>query len=138
MPKSINQIQDEILQEFDLFDDWSQKYQHIIDMGTTLPMIDPQYRDDDHLIKGCQSDVWLRAEKIETVLHFTADSDAAITKGIIAMLVRIFNDHTPQEIINADLYILEKLDLQSHLSPNRANGLLQMIKKIRSYAESNI
>lgn len=136
--KTINELQDQILEEFSLFTDWTEKYQHIIDMGESIPVIDPQYKDEQHLIKGCQSDVWLHAEKVGDKLHFTADSDAAITKGIISMFLRVYNDHSPQEILDSELYLLEKIDLQSHLSPNRANGLLQMLKKIKDYAQENL
>ena len=135
MPKSISDIQNEILEEFALFNDWTEKYQHIIDIGNSISLIDPQFKDEKHLIKGCQSQVWLHAEKVGDRLHFTADSDAAITKGLIALLLRIYSDHTPQEILDSELFVLREIDLESHLSPSRANGLNQMVKQITTFAE---
>jgi len=130
---SIKDIQEEIVDEFSFFDDWMDKYEYIIDMGKKLPLIDPQYKDKDHLITGCQSQVWLHAEQKDGVVHFTADSDAVITKGIIALLMRVLNDQPSKEIANADLHFIDDIGLQEHLSPTRSNGLLSMVKQMKMY-----
>lgn len=127
-------MQDEIRDEFSLFDDWEERYQYVIDLGKTLPLIDPQYKTEDHIIKGCQSKVWLHAEKQDGKIVFTADSDAIITKGIIAILIRVFSGQQPMEILEADTAFLDDIGLKEHLSPTRANGLVSMIKQIKLYA----
>ena len=131
---TINEKQDEIIEEFELFSDWMDKYENIIDMGKELPLIDVKYKTPDNLIKGCQSNVWLQPEYKEDKIWFTADSDAIITKGLISMMVRVLSGHTPQEIIDADLYFINTIGLQNHLSPNRSNGLLAMLKQMKMYA----
>jgi cysteine desulfuration protein SufE len=131
---TINEQQDEIIEEFELFSDWMDKYENIIDMGKELPLIDAQYKIPDNLIKGCQSSVWLHPEYKEGKIWFTADSDAIITKGLISMMVRVLSGHTPQEIIESDLYFINTIGLQNHLSPNRSNGLLSMLKQMKMYA----
>lgn len=131
MSASINEIQDEIIEEFELFDDWMQKYDHLIEMGKSLPMIDPSLKTDERLIKGCQSKVWLATSKKNGLIEYTADSDAVISKGVIAMLIRVLNHHTPEEIVNADLYFIDRIGLKEHLSPNRSNGLVSMIRQMK-------
>jgi cysteine desulfuration protein SufE len=131
---TINEQQDEIIEEFELFSDWMDKYENIIDMGKELPLIDAQYKIPDNLIKGCQSSVWLHPEYKDGKVWFTADSDAIITKGLISMMIRVLSGHTPQEIIESDLYFINTIGLQNHLSPNRSNGLLSMLKQMKMYA----
>ena len=131
---TIQEIQQEIVEEFALFDEWMEKYQYIIDLGKDLPLIDEKYKVEENLIKGCQSKVWLHAELKEGKIIFTADSDAIITKGIVGLVIRVFSNHTPQEIIDADLFFIDQIGLQEHLSPTRSNGLLSMLKQIRMYA----
>ena len=131
---TINDIQDEIIEEFDGFTDWLDRYALIIDMGNAVPPLDEQYKTPDNLIDGCQSRVWLQADYADGKVHFQADSDAIIVKGIIAMLVRVLSDRTPQEILDADLYFIDAIGLHDHLSPTRSNGLLAMLKQIRAYA----
>jgi cysteine desulfuration protein SufE len=131
---TINDIQDEIIEEFDGFTDWLDRYALIIDMGNAVPPLDEQYKTPDNLIDGCQSRVWLQADYIDGKVHFQADSDAIIVKGIISMLVRVLSDRTPQEILDADLYFIDAIGLHDHLSPTRSNGLLAMLKQIRAYA----
>lgn len=131
---TINEIQDELIDEFSLFSDWMEKYENIIQMGKELPLIDAQYKTDDNLIKGCQSRVWLHADFKDGKVFFTADSDAVITKGLVSMVVRVLSGHTPQEIMIADLYFVEKIGLRQHLSMTRSNGLLSMIKQMKLYA----
>lgn len=131
---SIQETQQEIVEEFALFDEWMDKYEHIIELGKELPLIDEQYKTDENLIKGCQSKVWLHAALKDGKIIFTADSDAIITKGIVGLVIRVFSDHTPQEIIDADLFFIDQIGLQEHLSPTRSNGLLSMLKQIRMYA----
>ena len=131
---SINEIQNEIMEEFAFFDDWMEKYEYIIDLGKSLPLIDAAYKNDAHLIKGCQSQVWLHAENEGNKVEFTADSDAIITKGIIAVLIRVFSNQTPEEIIQADTSFIDEIGLKEHLSPTRANGLVSMIKQMKLYA----
>lgn len=130
---TINEIQDEIIEEFDFFDDWMEKYEYIIDLGKSLPLIDTKYKDEAHLIKGCQSQVWLHAENEGTKVDFTADSDAIITKGIIALLVRVLSGQPAADIANSDLYFIEKIGLKEHLSPTRSNGLVSMVKQMKMY-----
>lgn len=132
--KTINEIQDEVIEEFQDFDDWMDKYQLLIDLGNEQPTLDAQYKTDDNLIDGCQSRVWLQADLVDGNLHLQAESDALIVKGIIALLIRVLSDHTPQEILDTDLYFIEEIGLKDHLSPTRSNGLLAMVKKIRMYA----
>ncbi len=131
---AISDIQEEIVEEFDMFDDWMQRYEHMISLGKSLPLIDEQYKLDENLIKGCQSKVWVHAELQGDRLVFTADSDALITKGIIAILVRAFSNQKPRDIIEADTVFIDKIGLKEHLSPTRANGLVNMIKQLKLYA----
>ena len=140
---TINEIQDEIIEEFSGFDDWMDKYQLLIDLGNEQAPLDEKYKTEQNLIDGCQSRVWLQAElvevksdevKSEKVIHFTAESDALIVKGIVALLIRVLSDHTPQEILDADLYFIEEIGLKEHLSPTRSNGLVAMVKQMRAYA----
>lgn len=130
----IDTLQTEIEQEFELFDEWMQKYEHLIALGKELPLIDDQYKDDDHLIKGCQSRVWLQAELELDRVRYTADSDAIITKGIISLLVRVLDNQHPDDILAADLGFIDRIGLKEHLSPTRANGLLSMVKQMKFYA----
>lgn len=132
---TIEERQQEIIEEFALFDDWMQKYEHIIELGKELPVISPQYKTDENIIKGCQSRVWLHAEMLDKgVVHFTADSDAIITKGMIAMMIRVLSDQAPEDIAGADLYFVNEIGLHQHLSPTRSNGLLSMIKQMKFYS----
>ena len=131
---TINEIQDEVIEEFQDFDDWMDKYQLLIDLGNEQKPLEEKYKTEDNLIDGCQSRVWLQAEMRNGLLHLEAESDALIVKGIVALLIRVLSDHTPQDILDADLYFIEQIGLKEHLSPTRANGLLAMIKKIRTYA----
>jgi cysteine desulfuration protein SufE len=128
---SIEDTEQEIIEEFEIFDDWMQKYEHIIDLGKSLPVISEENRTDDKLIKGCQSRVWLHSELKDGKIVYTADSDAIITKGMVALMVRVLSGHTPDEIINAKLDFVEKVGLTQHLSPTRSNGLLSMIKQMK-------
>ncbi len=129
----INEIQDEIIEEFAFFDDWMEKYEYIIDLGKSLPLIDAKYKDATHLIKGCQSQVWLHANNAGDKIDFTADSDAIITKGIIALLVRVLSGQPAEAIANSDLYFIDKIGLKEHLSPTRSNGLVSMVKQMKLY-----
>ncbi|MBO5427879.1 MAG: SufE family protein [Prevotella sp.] len=131
---TINEIQDEVIEEFQDFDDWMDKYQLLIDLGNEQEPLDDKYKTDDNLIDGCQSRVWLQADLRDGKLHLQAESDALIVKGIIALLIRVLNDHTPQEILDTDLYFIDRIGLKDHLSPTRSNGLLAMVRKIRMYA----
>ncbi len=131
---SIENVQAEIIEEFALFDDWMQRYEYMIDLGKSLPLIDPKYKTDNHIIKGCQSKVWVHADMKDDKVIFTADSDAIITKGIIAILIRAFSNHSPQEILDADTAFIDQIGLKEHLSPTRANGLVSMIKQLKLYA----
>ncbi|MBR4488441.1 MAG: SufE family protein [Bacteroidales bacterium] len=135
---SIAEAENAIIEEFELFDDWMDKYNYIIELGKSLPLIDPQYKDDAHLIPGCQSQVWLHAEMSDGKLFFRADSDAIITKGIINLLIRVLSGHTPQEILASDLGYIDQIGIKEHLSPTRSNGLLSMIQQIRGYAKGNL
>ena len=131
---SINEIQDEIIAEFSDFDDWMDRYQLLIDMGSEQEPLDEQYKTEQNLIDGCQSRVWLQADFIDGMVHFRAESDALIVKGIVALLVRVLSGHTPQEILDADLYFIDRLGLREHLSPTRSNGLGAMLKQMKMYA----
>ena len=143
--ETINEIQDEIIEEFSGLDDWMDKYQLLIDLGNEQEPLDEKYKTEQNLIDGCQSRVWLVAELVqptdgdsygqeEKVIHFTAESDALIVKGIVSLLIRVLSDHTPQEILDADLYFINEIGLREHLSPTRSNGLLAMVKQMRAYA----
>lgn len=131
---TIKEIQEEIVDEFLMFDDWMERYEYIIELGKTIPKIDEQYKTDDNVIKGCQSKVWLHAEQKNNKIIYTADSDAILTKGIIALLLRVFSNHTPKEILDADTSFIDEIGLKEHLSPTRANGLVSMIKQLKLYA----
>ena len=131
---TINEAQDEVIEEFADFTDWMDKYQLLIDLGNGQQPLDDKYKTEDNLIDGCQSRVWLQADYRDGRIYFTAESDALIVKGIIALLIRVLSGHTPQEIIDADLYFIDRIGLKEHLSPTRSNGLLAMIKQIRMYA----
>ena len=131
---TINEIQDEIIEEFSGFDDWMDKYQLLIDLGNEQEPLDEKYKVESNLIDGCQSRVWLQADYEDGVIRFTAESDALIVKGIVALLIHVLSGHTPQEILDADLYFIEKIGLKEHLSPTRSNGLLAMVKQMRMYA----
>ena len=131
---TINEIQYEIIEEFSGFDDWMYKYQLLIDLGNEQAPLDEKYKTESNLIDGCQSRVWLQCDYTDGLLHFTAESDALIVKGIIALLIRVLTDHTPQEIIDADLYFIDRIGLKEHLSPTRSNGLLAMMKQMKMYA----
>ncbi len=131
---TINEKQDEIIEEFSVFDDWMDKYAYLIEIGNSLEGFDEKNRVEQNLIEGCQSRVWLNGELKEGKVYFTADSDAIITKGIVALLTRVLSGHTPDEILEADLYFIEKIGLKEHLSPTRSNGLVSMIKQMRMYA----
>ena len=131
---TISEIQEDIVEEFSMFDDWMQRYEYMIDLGKSLPIIDESLKTEDRLIKGCQSKVWLNAELKEDKVIFTADSDAIITKGIIAILIRVFSNQKPEDIIEANTVFIDKIGLKEHLSPTRANGLVSMIKQLKLYA----
>ncbi len=130
----IKEIQNEIVDEFSMFDDWMQRYEYIIELGKSLPMIDEKYKTDENIIKGCQSKVWLQGEQSDDKILFTADSDAILTKGIIAILIRAFSGQSAEDILEADTNFIEEIGLREHLSPTRANGLVSMIKQIKMYA----
>ncbi len=131
---TIDEIQDEIIETFSYYDDWMEKYEHIIQLGKELPIIADTYKTDNHLIKGCQSRVWLHAEQIDGKVVFTADSDAIITKGLVSLMISVLSNHTAQEISKAEIYFIDKIGLKSHLSPTRSNGLLAMLKQMKLYA----
>ncbi|RRD89501.1 SufE family protein [Bacteroides heparinolyticus] len=131
---SINELQDEVIAEFNDFDDWMDRYQLLIDLGNEQEPLDERYKTEQNLIEGCQSRVWLQADEEEGKLVFRAESDAVIVKGIIALLIKVLSGHTPEDILNADLYFIDKIGLRDHLSPTRSNGLLSMVKQIRMYA----
>ncbi|EJX04877.1 Fe-S metabolism associated domain protein [gut metagenome] len=133
--QTINELQDAVIEEFSDFDDWMDKYQLLIDLGNEQEPLDPQYKTDQNLIDGCQSRVWLQADlENDGTIRFQAESDALIVKGIIALLIQVVSGHTPDEILNSDLYFIEKIGLKEHLSPTRSNGLLAMVKQMRMYA----
>lgn len=131
---TIKEIQAEIVDEFSMFDDWMERYEYMIELGKSLPLIAGQYKTDDNIIKGCQSKVWVHAELDADKLIFTADSDAIITKGIIAILIRVFSNQSPKDILEADTGFIDEIGLKEHLSPTRANGLVSMIKQLKLYA----
>jgi cysteine desulfuration protein SufE len=131
---TINEVQDSIIEDFSLFDDWMDKYNLLIDLGKDLPVIDPKFKVKDFLIEGCQSKVWLHPEYNGKKITFTADSDAIITRGIVALLIKVLSDRTPQEIISSDLYFIEKIGLRQNLSPTRSNGLLSMVRQMKLYS----
>lgn len=131
---TINERQDEIIAEFAEIDDWMDRYAYIIDLGNALPPIDPALKTQQHLIEGCQSRVWLDARLVDGAIEFTADSDAIIVKGIISLLISVLNGHTPDEILDANLYFIDDIGLSTHLSPTRSNGLVAMVKQMRMYA----
>ena len=135
---SIQEKQQEIIDEFAIYDDWMEKYEYIIELGKDLPLIDPEKKTDDRLIEGCQSRVWLDASIVNDKIHLTADSDAIITKGIIGLLIRVYDHEAPEDIVKSDLHFISEIGLQEHLSPTRANGLLSMVKKIKILALSAI
>ena len=132
--ETISEAQKEIVQEFSMFDDWMQRYEYMIELGKSLPLIDLQYKNEDYIIKGCQSKVWVHADLEDNKLFFTADSDAIITKGIIAILIRVFSNQHPDAILEANTDFIDKIGLKEHLSPTRANGLVSMIKQLKMYA----
>ncbi|MCE5347306.1 MAG: SufE family protein [Bacteroidales bacterium] len=131
---TINEVQDKIIDEFSMFDDWMDKYSLLIDLGKELPVIDPKFKTKDFLIEGCQSKVWLHPYYDGNKITFTADSDAIITRGIVGLLIKVLSDRTPEEILSADLYFIEKIGLRQNLSPTRSNGLLSMVRQIKLYA----
>ena len=131
---TIEEIQNEIIDEFSMFEDWEERYQYMIDLGKTLPLIEERFKTDTNIIKGCQSKVWVHAEMNDEKVNFTADSDAIITKGIIAILIRAFSNQHPKDIIDADTGFIDQIGLKEHLSPTRANGLVSMIKQLKMYA----
>ncbi len=131
---TIKELQDEIVGEFSMFDDWMERYEYIIELGKKLPLIAEEAKTDNNLIKGCQSKVWLQGKQSDDKIIFTADSDAILTKGIIAILIRVFSNQLPTDIINAEMDFIDKIGLKEHLSPTRANGLVSMIKNIKMYA----
>jgi cysteine desulfuration protein SufE len=131
---NIKDIQNEIIDEFSMFDEWDERYQYVIDLGKSLPLIDEQFKTDDNIIKGCQSKVWLHAEQESGNVVFTADSDAILTKGLIAIMIRVFSGQKPADILEADTAFVDEIGLKEHLSPTRANGLVSMIKQIKMYA----
>ena len=131
---TIKEIQEEIIDEFNLFDDWMERYEYLIELGRSLPIIDQQHKLDENIIKGCQSKVWLYSEMNHTKINFTADSDAILTKGLVALLLRVFSNQTPEDILKADTLFIDEIGLKEHLSPTRANGLVSMLKQIKLYA----
>ncbi|MCB0486803.1 MAG: SufE family protein [Flavobacteriaceae bacterium] len=131
---TIKEIQNEIVDEFSMFDDWMQRYEYIIELGKSLPLIDEKFKTDENIIKGCQSKVWLQGEENDGKIMFTADSDAILTKGIIAILIRVFSNQKPSAILEAKTDFIDEIGLKEHLSPTRANGLVSMIKQIKMYA----
>ena len=131
---TIKEAQNEIIDEFSLFDEWMDKYEHLIELGKDLPLIEEKYKVEENKIKGCQSRVWLHANLIDNKIIFTADSDAIITKGIVGMVIRVFSNHTPKEIAESELFFIDQIGLKEHLSPTRSNGLLAMVKQIKMYS----
>ncbi len=132
--KTLNEVQEEIISEFELYDDWMDKYNYLIELSKDLPLIDPKFKNNEYIINGCQSKVWLNAEYVDNAIRFSADSDAIITKGIIALLIRVLSNRKPEEIMNADLYFIDAIGLRQNLSPTRSNGLLAMLKQMKLYA----
>lgn len=131
---TINEIQDELIEDFSFFEDWMQKYEYIIQLGKELPLIEDTYKTKEYIIKGCQSQVWLRPETTDGIVYFKADSDAVITKGLVSLMVKVLSGHSAEEIAKSDLYFIDKIGLTEHLSPTRANGLLSMVKQMKLYA----
>ncbi|WP_293945979.1 MULTISPECIES: SufE family protein [unclassified Sphingobacterium] len=131
---AINEIQNELIEDFAFFTDWMEKYEYIIQLGKEVPLINEQYKTEEYIIKGCQSKVWLYPEVKDGKVYFTADSDAIITKGLVSLMVKVLSGHTAKEIVDADLYFVDEIGLKEHLSPTRANGLLSMIKQMKLYA----
>ena len=131
---TIQQIQEEIVDEFSMFDDWMERYEYIIELGKSLPLINEDFKTEENIIKGCQSKVWVHGEENDGKVVFTSDSDAILTKGIIAILIRVFSNQSPQDILDANTDFIDEIGLKEHLSPTRANGLVSMIKKIKMYA----
>ena len=131
---TINELQDEVIEEFSAFDDWMDKYALLIDLGNSLPQLEEKYKTESNLIEGCQSRVWLQADYLGGKISFKGESNAVIVKGIVSLLIRVISEHTPQEILDADLYFIEKIGLKEHLSPTRSNGLVAMVKQMRLYA----
>ena len=131
---TIREIQEEIIDEFNLFDDWMERYEYLIELGKSLPLIDDQYKIEENIIKGCQSKVWLYSKMNDSKINFTADSDAILTKGLVALLLRVFTNQTPKDILAANTIFIDKIGLKEHLSPTRANGLVSMLKQIKLYA----
>ena len=131
---TINEIQDNVIEEFSAFDDWMDKYSLLIDLGNSLPALDERYKTESNLIEGCQSRVWLQADYVDGKIIFQGESDAVIVKGIVSLLISVLSGHTPQEILDADLYFIEKIGLKEHLSPTRSNGLVAMVKQMHPYA----
>ena len=133
---TINEIQDQIIDDFSAFDDWMDKYQMLIELGNNLEPLAEQYKNPQNLIEGCQSRVWIQADFDESsrLIHFVGDSDAVIVKGLVSLIIQVLSDHTPDEILDSDLYFIEKIGLREHLSPTRSNGLLAMVKQMRAYA----
>lgn len=131
---TIKEIQEEIIDEFSMFEDWMERYEYIIELGKSLPMIDTEYKLDENLIKGCQSKVWMFSELEKDTVKFTADSDAILTKGIVALLLRVYSGQKPSDILGSNTDFIDKIGLKEHLSPTRANGLVSMIKQIKMYA----
>lgn len=131
---SINERQEEVMEEFALFEDWMDKYEHLISLGKELPLIKEERKVEENIIKGCQSRVWLAADLINGKIHYSADSDAIITKGIISLMIRVLNESTPKEIMESDLFFIDQIGLKEHLSPTRSNGLVSMVKQMKMYA----
>ncbi len=131
---TIKEIQEEIVDEFSLYDDWMERYEHLIALGKSLPLIDAQFKTEENIIKGCQSKVWVHGILDKDKVIFTADSDAILTKGLVALLLRVFSNRTPQEILDSDTKFIDEIGLKEHLSPTRANGLLSMVKQLKLYA----
>ena len=131
---TINEIQDQIIDEFSMVDDWMDKYQMLIELGNSLEPLDEKYKTPQNIIEGCQSRVWLQADYNDGIIHFSGESDAVIVKGLVSLLIQVLSDHTPDEILNCDLYFIEKIGLREHLSPTRSNGLLSMVKQMKVYA----
>jgi len=131
---TINEIQDELIEDFSFYQDWMEKYEYIIQLGKEVPLIKEEYKKDDYIIKGCQSKVWLYPELRDGKVYFTADSDAIITKGLVSLMVKVLSGHTPKEIAQTELYFIDEIGLKEHLSPTRANGLLSMVKQMKLYA----
>ena len=131
---SINEIQDQIIEEFSMVDDWMDKYQMLIELGNSLEPLDEKYKTPQNISEGCQSRVWLQADYNDGIIHFSGESDAVIVKGLVSLLIQVLSDHTPDEILNCDLYFIEQIGLREHLSPTRSNGLLSMVKQMKVYA----